>query len=338
MGYSPLYTVNSKLVRRLEQIAAARERIRAATLSVEWVPALQLEARARNAHCSTAIEGNPLTLEQVRAVEEGRDLPAVAERSRREVENYFAGLKFIEAHPESRRVKHDDVLALHRIIAGGVMDQGDTGDYRSMQVKVGTHRPPLPEEVKPLMTELLDWWNQAAAQLSPVFSSAILHYRFEEIHPFADGNGRVGRALALWDLYRRGFDTQHIFSVDEFYWDDRPRYYRELEKVQVADGNLTGWLEYCSEGLLHTLEMLSARIQRFSVHQTAPRLVLRPRQEQLLALLQQSGGMTPSEIWAALDISKQGALDLLNPLMEAGLVVREGTRKSGRYRLRALVS
>ncbi len=65
----------------------------------------------------------------------------------------------------------------------------------------------------------------------------------------------------------------------------------------------------------------------------APKRTLRPRQEQLLALLQQNGRMTPSEIWAALEISKQGALDLLNPLMDAGLVVREGTRKSGWYRL-----
>jgi Fic family protein len=54
-------------------------------------------------------------------------------------------------------------------------------------------------------------------ELSPVLSSAILHYQFEWIHPFADGNGRTGRALALWELYRRGFDTHHIFSVDEYY-------------------------------------------------------------------------------------------------------------------------
>lgn len=63
------------------------------------------------------------------------------------------------------------------------------------------------------------------------------------------------------------------------------------------------------------------------------KLVLRPKQEELLQLLKLRGGMAPSEIWKTLDISKQGALNLLNPLMEVGLIERVGTRKMGRYQL-----
>ena len=166
--------------------------------------------------------------------------------------------------------------------------------------------------------------------LSPVLSSAIVHYRFEAIHPFADGNGRTGRALALWELYRRGFDTHHIFSVDEFYWEDRPRYYQALDAARREGENLTGWLEYCAEGLLFTLERVWTRVQNLSA-QSTKKLVLRPKQEQLLQLLRDHKSMSPSEIWGALDISKQGALDLLNPLIDAGLVKRVGSRKSGRY-------
>ena len=183
------------------------------------------------------------------------------------------------------------------------------------------------------MFDLLEWWNKAAPELSPVISSAILHYRFEEIHPFADGNGRMGRALALWDLYRRGFDTQHIFSVDEYYWEDRPRYYQELSSVQSGDGELSSWIEYCAEGLLQTLQRAWDRVQKYSAMTIAPQLTLRPRQEQLLALLQERGRMAPSEIWAVLGISRQGALKLMQPLLDAELIVREGTRKSGYYRL-----
>ena len=75
---------------------------------------------------------------------------------------------------------------------------------------------------------------------------AVLHCRFEAVHPFADGNGRTGRALALWELYRRGFDTHHIFTVDEYYWENRPRYYAVLEAVRRADEDLTSRLEYCA--------------------------------------------------------------------------------------------
>ena len=59
--------------------------------------------------------------------------------------------------------------------------------------------------------------------------------------------------------------------------------------------------------------------------------MLRPRQEQLLRLLRDKKSMTPREIWDAMDISKQGALDLLQPLIQAGLVKRTGSKKSGRY-------
>ncbi len=332
MNYQPNYSITSSLLSRIEQIASLRERILNAAINVAWIPALQMDSMARNTHCSTAIEGNPLTLEQVRAVEAGQDLP-VAERSKREVVNYFAGLRHIEKAAETEIVRHEHLFALHGIIAGGgVMDQGDAGRYRTINVRVGNHCPPAHQDGSILMFDLLEWWNKEAANHSPVISSAILHYRFEEIHPFADGNGRMGRALALWELYRRGFDTQHIFSVDEFYWEDRARYYAELKTVQSGDGDLTSWVEYCAEGLLQTLERTWARVQKFSALAIAPKLTLRPKQEQLLILLQQNGRMTPSEIWAALDISKQGALDLLNPLMDAGLVVREGTRKSGWYR------
>lgn len=77
MSYQPIYTITPMLLSRVEQIAALRERILAATVQVEWIPALQKDTRVRNTHSSTAIEGNPLTLEQVRAVEEGREVPAV---------------------------------------------------------------------------------------------------------------------------------------------------------------------------------------------------------------------------------------------------------------------
>jgi len=332
MGFEPQFSITPALLSRVETIATLRERILSASVQVAWIPALQKDARVRNAHSSTAIEGNPLTLEQVRAVEQGAilDVPA---RARREVMNYFAALRHIERHAAKKRLTHQDVLRLHAIMAGSVMDQGEAGSYRTMRVKVGNYVPPPPEHVSGLMFELIEWWNKGAKELSPVLSSAILHYRFESIHPFADGNGRTGRALALWELFRRGFDSHHIFSVDEFYWEDRPRYYSALDAVRRDDENLTTWLEYSAEGLQQTLERVWRRIQEIPAAGRA-KLVLRPRQEQLLQLLRARGGLSPQEIWDGLGISKQGAMDLLRPLMKAGLVQRVGTLKHGRYVLK----
>jgi Fic family protein len=333
MAYEPQFTIRPALVALVEEIAVLRARIQSAAVELSWIPALQKDSRARNVHASTAIEGNPLTLEQVRALEEGRELSSASSRSQREVLNYFAGLRYVEKNAAKAVLRHADVFALHRILAKDVMDQGEAGRYRTIVVRVGSYQPPPPQQVSGLMFELLEWWNKPSRELSPVLSSAILHYRFESIHPFADGNGRTGRAMALWELYRRGFDTHHIFSVDEYYWEDRPRYYAALDAVRQEGQDLTNWLEYCASGLRQTLERVWLRVQSFQLD-TTEKLVLRPKQERLLQLLRDHGSMAPAEIWEALDVSRQGAMDLLRPLLEAGLVEKLGGKKTGRYTLR----
>ncbi len=335
MSFSPQFTVSARLLRQLETVADLRAKIAAATIQVTWTPQLQKDSRQRGAHASTAIEGNPLTLAEVRALEGGATLPVHAERSRREVLNYFAGLRWVEKRAcQKKPVTHEDLLRLHSLLAAAVMDQGEAGRYRTISVRVGQHLPPSPDLVSGLMRELFAWWNGPSAEWSPVLTSAILHYQFEEIHPFADGNGRTGRLLALWELYRRGFDTHHVFSVDEFYWEDRARYYASLAAAPTAGGDLTAWLEYTTEGLRVTLERVWLRVQQFAATSSSKKTVLRPRQERLLQLLRdRHDGLAPAEIWAALDVTKQGAAHILAPLLKAKLVKRIGTRKTGRYLL-----
>lgn len=332
MSFLPQFSVSARLLRELEAVAELRVKISEATIQVAWIPQLQKDSRQRGAHASTAIEGNPLTLAEVRALEAGTPLPARSERSQREVLNYFAGLRWVEKRARQKKAAtHEDLFRLHELLAGGVMDQGEAGRYRTIAVRVGRHVPPAPDMVSGLMRELLDWWNGRSAEWSPVLTSAILHYQFEDIHPFADGNGRTGRLLALWELYRRGFDTHHVFSIDEFFWEDRERYYASLAAVPKHGGDLTSWLEYTTEGVRRTLESVWLRVQQLAAKSGSKKMVLRPKQEQLLHLLRERRGVEPREIWAALEVTKQGAAHILAPLLKAKLVKRIGTRKTGRY-------
>ncbi len=333
MSFAPQFTVSARLLRELEAIADLKAKIAAATIQVAWTPRLAKDSRQRGAHASTAIEGNPLSLEEVRALDGGAALPVHAERAQREVRNYLASLRWVEKRAkQTKPVTHEDLFRLHRLLADGVMDQGDAGRYRTIAVRVGRHLPPSPDLVSGLMRELFAWWNGPAAEWSPVLTSAILHYQFEDIHPFADGNGRAGRMLALWELYRRGFDTHHIFSIDEFYWEDRARYYASLATVPKAGGDLTAWLEYTTGGVRVTLERVWLRVQQFAAKSGARKTVLRPSQERLLTLLRENhDGLAPAEIWAALAVTKQGAAHILAPLLKAKLVKRIGTRKTGCY-------
>jgi DNA-binding MarR family transcriptional regulator len=83
-----------------------------------------------------------------------------------------------------------------------------------------------------------------------------------------------------------------------------------------------------------TLERVWSRIQKLTARAGKAKLVLRPKQEQLLHLLREHKALTPREIWDGIGVSKQGALDLLRPLIKAGLVRRIGTKKNGRYVLK----
>lgn len=332
MPYEPIFTISNELLLLVEEIAAIRQRIEGASVSLPWIPQLQKDTRVRNGHASTAIEGNPLTLEQVRALEEGRPLVSSDRRPQREVLNYFAGLRFIQKNADRVCIQHEDLFELHRLLADTVMDQGQAGRYRTFSVRVGNHIPPVPSEVSPLMFELLEWWNGPSKTLSPVLSSAILHYRFEDIHPFADGNGRTGRALALWDLYRRGFDSNYLLSVDEYYWEDRPAYYAALAQVPQAGEDLSDWLVYSAQGLKQTLERVWSRMQKFQPDQDL-KFELTPRQETVLGLLHEHGSLSPKEIWDHLQVTRQGAMKILRPLIDAGLIEKRGTRKTGRYHL-----
>ena len=103
--------------------------------------------------------------------------------------------------------------------------------------------------------------------------------------------------------------------------------------VRKQGGDLTGWLEYTAEGLLAALGNARDRIQAISAESGHEPILLRPRQEQLLRMLRDEGPLAPRRIWEGLGVSRQGAMDLLRPLLAAGLVKRIGTKKSGKYTL-----
>ena len=328
-GYEPRYSVTAHLLRLLESIASLKTRIELSTVSVAWVPTLVKEAFARTAHSSTAIEGNPLSLKEVRMLAEGGDLPHAKPKHIKEVTNYFAALKFITGHKNKKTISAEDVLNIHSIIGKEVLDRGPLGAYRDYQVYVGSYIPPKAKDAGRIMDDLLEWLNKRGQALPAVFSSAILHYQFEFIHPFGDGNGRTGRLLALWELYRRKFDTHHIFSIDEVFLENRQRYYGALDIVRKENEDLTSWLEFSAEAIEITLERVLSRIEAVRISEKMT-ITLSPKQERLLNLLQ-AGPLGIREIQEQLNVTKQGAHFLFKPLLENGLIKRVGGHKTGKY-------
>lgn len=188
------------------------------------------------------------------------------------------------------------------------------------------------QEVSLLTRDLLKWLNGPAHDLPAVFSSAIFHLRLAEIHPFRDGNGRLARIMATWELYRRGFDTLHIFALDEILQENRSLYIKNLQRVQVEGQDLGGWIEFMAETILETLERVEKRIQAFGPHVQEP-LSLTVRQEKLLRSLRERGQMGIQAIAKDLRVTVPGAHYILRPLLKAGIVQKQGAHKTTQYSL-----
>jgi len=330
--YAPRFTAAPRLYKLLEEIARVREQVRASLVKVPWVPSLVNDAMARAAWGSTAIEGCTLSLEAIKGLMEGKDAAGYPDRHVRMARNYLDALAWIQKRMQATPVREKDVVQLHKVIAEGAVDDGPVGAYRTMDVRAGLYECPPWRQVPRLTREMLGWLNGPAADLPAVFSSALLHLRFVEIHPFRDGNGRVGRALASWQLYRMGFDTLHIFALDEVLLENRSLYIRNLERVQMERQDPGGWLEFMAEAVLETLARVQKRVQTLGLPHERP-LSLTLRQEKLLRMLREKGPSAISEIARALQVTPPGAHYALKPLLKRGIIKTVGAHKSTRYML-----
>lgn len=248
-----------------------------------------------------------------------------------EILNYFEILRYIGKNSGIAAIAVKQVLKLHAIIGRkNALDRGPVGAFRDYQVFVGGHTPPAAASVPYMTAELCDWLNGPGREWPALISSAILHYQFEHIHPFGDGNGRVGRALATWELYRKPFDTNHIFAVDEVILEDRQAYYRALDGVEAHGGDISGWVEYSAETAMEALERTWKRMDSIRAITGGKSISLTKNQERLLALLKEAPRGI-QEIMSALKVTKPGAHFILKPLLEAGLVKRTGGHKTGKY-------
>jgi len=271
--FEPKFNYTYKIVNNLVEITSARELILNAYLVPKWEISLRREALIRAAHASTAIEGNPLSLEEVSKLAKGRKVTATR-RTKQEVLNYLNVLENIEKYQEAREIKETHILNLHRDITKETLENPEwEGKYRDIQVYVGNKitgeiifTPPPSNEVPILMEEFLTWLNsKESSKLHPVIIAGISHYEFVRIHPFVDGNGRCARALATLILYIHEFDIKRFFTLDDYYDSDRIAYYSALKSVNQKNLDLTQWLEYFLEGVRVSILRVKEKVLQLSL-------------------------------------------------------------------------
>jgi len=185
-----------------------------------------------------------------------------------------------------------------------------------------------------MMAELVDWLNREQ-EINPVLLSGISQFQFVHIHPFLDGNGRTSRLLSTLCLYRAGYDFKRLFTISEFYDQDRTAFYRAIQSVREHNMNMTGWLEYFVEGLTTQLAEVRKRgeqaIRRDVIIKEHR---LSDRQAKALGHILEHGSLTIQDFEHLYpDVNRRSLQRDLKAMVDRGLVVSEGETHNLLYRL-----
>jgi Fic family protein len=341
--FIPNFNYTNRIVKNLVDIASAREILLNAYLVPKWEVSLRRDALIRAAHASTAIEGNPLTLEEVSRLAQGRKITATR-KAQQEVLNYLRVLENIEKYQEEGKITEKIILKLHKDITKDTLEAPlHEGRYRELQVYVGNRitgnvifMPPPPEEVPVLMSKFIEWLNSDdSSKLNPVVVAGISHYEFVRIHPFVDGNGRTARALATLILYLKEFDIKKFFVLDDYYDSDRIEYYNALKSVEQETLDLTDWLEYFTDGVLLSISKVKEKVLQLSIEkhkkEAKGQIALTDKQTKIIEHVISNGRITSGEIQKLFKISRQAAHKEIMKLVELNLIEQKGSGKAIYY-------
>ncbi len=341
--FNPNFTYTHRIVKKLVDITSARDTILNAYLIPKWEVSLRREALIKTAHASTAIEGNPLTLEEVSQLAQGRKVTATR-KAQQEVLNYFHVLENIEKYQEHGKITEKTLLKLHKSISRDTLEYLEyEGRYRDIQVYVGNpstgevvFMPPESVKVPELTDELIEWINSDdSSKLDPVIVAGLSHYEFVRIHPFVDGNGRTARALATLILYLREFDIKRFFALDDYYDSDRNAYYNALKSVDQKTLDLTQWLEYFTDGVLISITEVKEKVLQLSLDKhkkdTKGQIQLTGRQMKIIEYIQTNRQITAGNAAEMFKITRQAALKEINKLVESGIIKLEGKGRGAHY-------
>ena len=348
--YSPKYLITNKILKNIGVIEACREVIINAPLVPAYEKKFREEAIIRTVHHGTHIEGNELNLTEAAQVLKGNPVTA-RDRDIQEVMNYRNVLNYLDymgKDDESKGIITEDIIKkIHSLTVEKIMPSDQCGAFRKTQVVVKnsltgeiTFRPPPAIEIPYLISDFVEWLGKADKDdIHSVLKAGIVHYELVRIHPFVDGNGRLARSVATLVLFLENYDIKKFFSLEEYFDRDAAHYYDSLRSA--ADGELTNWLEYFTEGLAIELTRIKEKVQKMStdLHLKqklgGEQVFLSERQIEIMEYIQRVGYLSNK---AFIDlfpkISEDTILRDLHDLIKKGIIKKEGKTKAAKYLLR----
>lgn len=282
-------------------------------------PQLRRGNRIRTIQASLAIENNTLSLEQVTAVLEGKRVLGLP-REIQEVRNAFAAYDQL---PQWRPSSREDLLAAHGLLMAGLVD--DAGQFRRAGVGIYrgealVHMAPPASRVPVLVDDLLAWLERG--ELHPLIASCVFHYEFEFIHPFADGNGRMGR---LWQTLVLGQWKPVLawLPVESVIRDRQDAYYAALaESDQTSEA--TPFVRFMLRALLAAIDAAVIPISA----KTSVKVSVKTSGK-ILAAIRRNPTITIPELAARIGVAERTIERNLSKLQAGGHLRRVGPAKGG---------
>jgi Fic family protein len=214
---------------------------------------------AKEATQSSKIEGTQTNIEE--ALKKSADIAPERRDDWREVRNYIEAMNSsidkLKTLPLSTRL----LKAAHKILMSGVRgEHKNPGEFRKSQNWIGgatlndaTYIPPVHAEVAELMSDLEKFLHNAQIDVPYILRAGIAHYQFETIHPFLDGNGRIGRLLISLYFVSAGLLSKPSLYLSDYFEKHRQLYYDNLNNVRIKN-NLVQWIKFYLVGIIETSE------------------------------------------------------------------------------------
>ena len=322
MSYEPPFKITSQIIDLISQISEAVGEINSLENSPRHLE-LRKENRIKTIHSSLAIENNSLSLEQITAIIEGKRVLG----SPNEIQEVKNALQAYERLLTLNPYEEKDLLKAHKLMMADLVERN--GKYRKDGVGIFdgnqvVHLAPPADRVPFLMSDLFEWLKNS--DVHPLIKSCVFHYEFEFIHPFQDGNGRMGR---LWQtvILKEWKSVFAWLPIETLIKENQVEYYNALNSSD-SDANSTNFTVFMLQTILRTIKEIIETEKKITLKITVK---ITANQKKILEAIKQNPFVTQEELSSIVGIAKLNINKNMKKLQEQGIIERVGADKNGKW-------
>lgn len=322
--YKPPFEITSKIIELISNISEKIGEINYLQNTPYHIK-LRKENRIKTIHSSLAIENNSLSLKQITAIIDGKHVLGNPNEIK-EVKNSIQAYDLLlSLNPYDEK----DLLKAHKLMMQDLVERN--GKYRTDGVGIFdgekvVHLAPPADRVPELMFDLFKWLKES--DVHPLIKSCVFHYEFEFIHPFQDGNGRMGR---LWQtaILKEWKEIFAWLPVETLIKENQKEYYNVLG-TSDSEANSTKFIEFMLALILNTIEEIISTEKKVTQKVTVKVTV---NQQKIIDAIKDNPYVTQEELSKIIGITRKSIILNMKKLQEAGLIKRIGADKNGHWQV-----